>query len=151
MNSRSPHLPRDLSLNPGPNLALNPSSRSSSFFRSSFNLFNRFKSFNFGRPSTLILSLLAVLSPTRALSQPAHVQVQLLDNRYQLTINGKPFYIKGAGIEWGSPEQLRAHGGNSFRTWSAQNGRDSGKTVLDRALTNHLCVAMGLDVDHERR
>src|SRR5436190_9004184 len=102
-----------------------------------------------------LLSLLLLWSPLIALSQahsaPAHVQVQLLDNRYQLTINNKPFYIKGAGIERGSPERLRAHGGNSFRTWSAQNGRDSGKTVLDRALTNHLYVAMGLDVDHERR
>jgi hypothetical protein len=84
-------------------------------------------------------------------SAPSTVKIQLLDNRYQLTINNKPFYIKGAGIEWGSLEKLRAHGGNSFRTWSTQNGRDSGKAILDQALTNGLYVAMGLDVDHERR
>jgi len=50
-----------------------------------------------------------------------------------------------------SVEKLKQHGGNSFRTWSTDNGRDSGEQVLDRALSNGLYVAMGLDVDHERR
>jgi hypothetical protein len=82
---------------------------------------------------------------------PVKVEIRSSSGRFQLYVDNKPFYIKGAGIELGSPEKLKEHGGNSFRTWSTDNGRDSGKQVLDRALTNGLYVAMGLDVDHERR
>jgi hypothetical protein len=82
---------------------------------------------------------------------PVQVEIRKSAGHFQLYVDHKPFYIKGAGIELGSLERLKEHGGNSFRTWSTDNGRDSGKQVLDRALTNRLYVAMGLDVDHERR
>lgn len=82
---------------------------------------------------------------------PAKVEIRQVQGSYRLHVNDEPFYIKGAGIELGSPEKLREHGGNSFRTWSTLNGRDTGRQVLDRALSNGLYVAMGLDVDHERR
>jgi hypothetical protein len=81
---------------------------------------------------------------------PAHVKVRLLDNRYQLTVDDKPFYIKGAGLEGGSPEKLREHGGNSFRTWGVPRNMAEAKAMLDRAWTNGLYVSMGLDVQHER-
>src|ERR1035441_5741511 len=77
---------------------------------------------------------------------PAKVQVRNTGARYQLFVNDQPFYIKGAGIEWGSPEKLREHGGNSFRTWSADNGRYSGQQVLDRALSNGPYVARSEEV-----
>jgi hypothetical protein len=93
----------------------------------------------------------AEAAPASVAPGPAHVEIRQSDGRYLLFVNGRPFYIKGAGIELGSPEKLREHGGNSFRTWSTDNGRDTGRQVLDRALTNGLMVAMGLDVDHERR
>ena len=82
---------------------------------------------------------------------PAKVELRQVDGRWLLYVNHQPFYIKGAGMEFGSQEKLAAHGANSFRTWSTDNGRDTGQEVLDRALTNGLMVAMGLDVDHERR
>jgi hypothetical protein len=82
---------------------------------------------------------------------PAKVEIRKADGRFRLYVNGQPFYIQGAGIELGSVEKLKQHGGNSFRTWSADNGRDSGQQVLDRGLANGLYVSMGLDVDHERR
>jgi hypothetical protein len=82
---------------------------------------------------------------------PAKVEVRQENGRWQLYVNHQPFYIKGAGLEYGNQEKLAAHGGNSFRTWSTDNGRDTGKQVLDRALSNGLYVAMGLDADHERR
>src|ERR1022692_948544 len=82
---------------------------------------------------------------------PLKVEIRKSDGHYQLYVDNKPFYIKGAGIEYGSQEKLKEHGGNSFRTWTTDNGRDSGQKILDRALTNGLYVAMGLDVDHERR
>jgi hypothetical protein len=82
---------------------------------------------------------------------PARVELREKGGRWQLYVNQQPFYIKGAGVELGSQEKLKEHGGNSVRTWSTDNGRDTGKEFLDRALTNGLMVAMGLDVDHERR
>lgn len=82
---------------------------------------------------------------------PAKVEVRQEAGRWRLYVNHQPFYIKGAGIELGSQEKLKEHGGNSIRTWSTINGRDTGRQFLDRALSNGLYVAMGLDVDHERR
>ena len=82
---------------------------------------------------------------------PVKVEIRKSSGRFQLYVDQQPFYIKGAGIELGSVEKLKQHGGNSFRTWSTHNGRDSGEQVLDRALANSLYVSMGLDVDHERR
>ena len=82
---------------------------------------------------------------------PVKVQIVETNGSYRLYVDHKPFYIKGAGIEYGSQEKLKEHGGNSFRTWTTDNGQESGQKILDRALTNGLYVAMGLDVDHERR
>lgn len=81
---------------------------------------------------------------------PVKVEVRQAEGRYLLFVDGKPFYIKGAGLEFGSQEKLAEHGGNSFRTWRTENGRQSGQQVLDRALKNGLYVAMGLDIGRER-
>ena len=81
---------------------------------------------------------------------PAKVEVRQTDGRWQLFVNQKPFYIHGAGLEYGDQEKLAAHGGNSFRTWRTENGRESGQQVLDRAWKNGLYVMMGLDVSRER-
>ena len=113
------------------------------------------------KPSLFVrLLALSVLAHSPVLSRaggpeeargPAKVEVRRNAGRFQLYVNNQPFYIKGAGLELGSPERLNEHGGNSFRTWSAENGRQTGTQLLDRALTNGLYVAMGLDVSHERR
>src|SRR5689334_6386279 len=71
-------------------------------------------------------------------NSPAKVQVRKSGEKFQLYVNNQPFYIKGAGLEFGSQEKLAQHGGNSFRTWRTENGRDTGKAVLDRALSNGL-------------
>src|ERR1039457_271216 len=68
---------------------------------------------------------------------PTKVQVRNTGARFQLFVNGQPFYIKGAGIEWGSPEKLREHGGNSFRTWSADNPRHTGEWGSPEKLREH--------------
>lgn len=79
-------------------------------------------------------------------SGTAKVVVRQTEGRWQLYVNGQPFYIKGAGLEFGDQEKLAAAGGNSFRTWRTVNAQQ----VLDRALKNGLYVAMGLDVSRER-
>ena len=82
---------------------------------------------------------------------PAKVEVRQRDGRAQLFVNQKPFFIKGAGLEFGDQEKLAAAGGNSFRTWRVENGRETGEQVLDRAQKNGLYVTMGLDVSRERQ
>lgn len=93
----------------------------------------------------------ALAAPPKPKPGPAvKVQVRLAGDRYQLLVGGEPFYIKGAGLEFGDQEKLAAHGGNSFRTWRTENGVDSGRKVLDRALKNGLFVTMGLEIARER-
>jgi hypothetical protein len=82
---------------------------------------------------------------------PSKTEIRHEGGRYRLYVNHEPFYIQGAGVEFGSQEKLKAHGGNSFRTWSTDNGRDRCEDLLDRAQRNGLYVTMGLDIRHERR
>ncbi|MGA2748791.1 MAG: glycoside hydrolase family 2 TIM barrel-domain containing protein [Verrucomicrobiota bacterium] len=82
---------------------------------------------------------------------PSKVELRQIDGRWQVYVNHKPFYIKGAGLEFGDPKRLAAHGGNSFRTWRTDNGQDTGQQVLDRAWASGLYVTMGLDLARERQ
>ena len=61
-----------------------------------------------------------------------------------------PFYIHGAGLEFGNIEALATHGANSFRTWRTDNGRDTGTEILDRAYASGLMVTMGIEIARER-
>ena len=94
--------------------------------------------------------LVQAAEPQRA-DGPVKAEIRNDARHFQLYVDGKPFYIKGAGIEHGSIAKLKEHGGNSFRTWSTDNGRETGTEMLERARANGVYVAMGLDVDHERR
>ena len=49
--------------------------------------------------------------------EPSKVVLKKESQKYQLYVNGQPFYLKGAGLEFGNMESLAKHGGNSFRTW----------------------------------
>jgi hypothetical protein len=80
---------------------------------------------------------------------PVKVQIVQTNGGYQLYVAGSPFYIKGAGLEFGNQERLAAHGGNSFRTWRTEDGRTP--QLLDRARTNHLYVTLGLSLGLERQ
>lgn len=81
---------------------------------------------------------------------PAKVEMKETDGRYQLTVNGEAFYIKGAGLEFGNIPALAEHKANSFRTWRTDNGQRSAKEVLDEAHANGLMVTMGIEVGRER-
>jgi len=80
-----------------------------------------------------------------------HAEVRETDDGWQLLLDGEPFRVQGAGLEFGSIEALAAHGANSFRTWRTDNGRRSGEAVLDEAERHGLKVTMGIDVGRERR
>jgi hypothetical protein len=80
-------------------------------------------------------------------------KVELLGNQtsgYQLIVDGAPFFIKGAGLEFGRLESLVLAGGNAFRTWRVTNGERDATDILDEAQALGLKVCMGLDIARER-
>ena len=79
-------------------------------------------------------------------SSPVRVAVECIDGQHRLTVNGEPFFVKGAGGGFGHTETLAHRGGNSIRTWSTKNAA----RVLDEAHAIGLKVLMGLDVARER-
>jgi hypothetical protein len=81
---------------------------------------------------------------------PTKVTLEKKDGKFQIFVNSKPFYIKGAGLEFGNISTLASHNANSFRTWRTENGKQSGKEVLDEAQKNGLMVTMGIEVARER-
>jgi len=87
---------------------------------------------------------------TKKQNGPAKVSLQKTDGKFELLVNNVPFYIKGAGLEFGDIPALAKHNGNSFRTWRTNNGRQSGNEVLDEAQKNGLMVLMGIEVARER-
>lgn len=91
-------------------------------------------------------------SGTNQISQagPSKVELQQVDGKYRLFVNGEEFFVKGAGCQQGPCGDIAAHGGNAFRTWSVGNGEQSGLEVLDLAHEKGLMVMMGLSVARER-
>jgi hypothetical protein len=110
-------------------------------------------------PMFAIRSLVAILTLTGLLggyamppsnSTPTQVRLQVGAEHSRLLVNGQPFFIKGAGLEFGDPQTLAARGANAMRTWRTDNGQHSGREVLDRAWASGLYVAMGLEIARER-
>lgn len=113
-------------------------------------------------PSSVLLSFLTTCcflltasctqTEDQSVIDPNMSVAKIVENEqgYQLQVNGEPFYIQGAGLEYGSIPKLAAHGANSFRTWRTDNGQRSGKEVLDEAEEYGLKVTMGIDVGRER-
>ncbi len=83
-------------------------------------------------------------------STPAKVELKNTLGKFELYVNNKPLYIKGAGLEFGNIAAVAKHNGNSIRTWRTENGQQSGKEVLDEAQKNGLMVTMGIEVARER-
>lgn len=83
-------------------------------------------------------------------SQAAKVELVKQGNQYTLLKNGEPFYISGAGLEFGNIEKLAKSGANSFRTWRTDNGQKTGKEILDEAQKHGLMVLMGIEIGRER-
>jgi hypothetical protein len=77
-------------------------------------------------------------------------ELKLVNGKYFLYREGKPYYVNGAGCEFGNIQNLASHGANSMRTWRTENGRQSGKEILDEAYKNGLTVLMGIEVHRER-
>ena len=91
-----------------------------------------------------------IVEPNGEMAGPSSVEVVKNRDIFTLKVNGKPFFIRGAGLEYGNVKALAEHNGNSFRTWRTHNGEKSAKEVLDEAHENGLMVTMGLEMGSER-
>ncbi|MBC8101674.1 MAG: hypothetical protein H7Z41_03705, partial [Cytophagales bacterium] len=90
-----------------------------------------------------VLALFFSPAVTPVYGQAVPVKVVKQNDSWQLLRGGKPYFIKGAG---GSDrlELLKASGGNSIRTWGADNaGKD-----LDAAQKLGLTVTVGIWLGH---
>jgi hypothetical protein len=81
---------------------------------------------------------------------PSKVELKNLNGKFQLYKNGKHYIIKGAGCEFGNIALLAKNGGNTFRTWRVDNGKETGEQVLKNANNLGLMVVMGIDVARQR-
>ena len=95
--------------------------------------------------SALFWALILVFSFSSAQNTPIKVEVVKNGDAWQLLRDGKPYYVKGAGGQ-SNLEKLVECGGNSIRTWSADNA----EKVLDEAHALGLTVCLGIWVGHER-
>ena len=87
---------------------------------------------------------LLLAAPDRASAQ-SRVSVEKTKAGFGLSLNGKPYAIKGVGGDTFLAE-LKAAGGNTIRTWDSANlGR-----VLDAAQKHGLTVCAGLWMGHQR-
>ncbi len=81
---------------------------------------------------------------------PVKAELRKEADGFRVFVNGKPFYMKGAGFEGHDPSSVALHGGNTIRTWRTGDRWLTGKEKLDAAHENGLMVVMGLDVARER-
>lgn len=79
------------------------------------------------------------------MAQAIKVEVVQTTEGYTLHRDGKPYYIRGAGGH-DYLDELVYLGGNSIRTWSAENAQE----ILDNAHEKGFTVMFGLWVQHER-
>ena len=95
------------------------------------------------------LAAMLLATPIAAKAAPTKVVVVRDGDSYHLTVDGAPFFVKGAGLDSGDPTELAARGANAFRTWHTDPGR-AGKAMLDRAQALGLHVALGLEMSAPR-
>ncbi|MBT8049581.1 MAG: hypothetical protein KJO70_00170 [Gammaproteobacteria bacterium] len=91
----------------------------------------------------LYLAGLSLLS-TATMAEPVPVELQKMDDGWQLLRGGEPYFIHGAGGD-GPLDELAAAGANSIRTWGGDVG-----TLLDDAHALGMTVTVGIWLGHER-
>ncbi|MBO9488877.1 hypothetical protein J7384_00715 [Endozoicomonas sp. G2_1] len=102
--------------------------------------------------STVTLFAVVAANNAAADEKSSAIKVEIVgsNGKYQLLRGGKPYAVKGAGIEFGELEAFAANGGNSFRTWNTDTEEISGRELLDKAHKLDLTVSLNLFVMAER-
>lgn len=93
---------------------------------------------------TLLLFTYCSREAKNPLETPSHVEIKSTDGKYNFYVNGNLFELKGAG-GGGNIARLHEAGGNSVRTWGANNAEQ----VLDTAYKYNVMVALGLGMGQE--
>ena len=104
-------------------------------------------------PASLFVSLfLGLFAGLHLAAEPSKVSVNKEGDQFQLTLNGKPFFINGVGGTQHLSD-LRALGGNSIRTWGIESLAEpvDGKPLIDRAQELGLMVTAGIWVQQQRK
>ncbi|HEY7883748.1 MAG TPA: glycoside hydrolase family 2 TIM barrel-domain containing protein [Cellvibrionaceae bacterium] len=86
--------------------------------------------------------------PIPAIPGPRHVEIINSDGVYQLLVDGQPFEVRGVGFGGGDLSSLPLLveiGGNSIRTWNANNAAQ----ILAKAAEHGVMVALGFDTQKE--
>jgi len=92
--------------------------------------------------------MLSAVACALMLGAPLKVELKNDGGKYSLRVDGKPYFVKGAGCSDNTDEQyarLKAAGGNSVRTWGTDNRTEE---LLDRAQKNGLTVQLGYWLGH---
>lgn len=94
----------------------------------------------------VVAALATVIAPIalHANAAPSRVTIVKNGSGFQLLRNGRPYFIKGAGGD-GSKTLLRDCGGNSYRTW----GADNLDTQLADAQKLGLTLTIGIWLGHK--
>jgi hypothetical protein len=103
----------------------------------------RVTTMNAKRP--MVASVVGLLLASCASAEPVKVELRNDGGNWQLLRGGQPFFIQGAGGDH-SKKVLKELGGNSFRTWGADNLGPQ----LDEAQRLGLTVTAGIWLGHER-
>ncbi|MFT7197184.1 MAG: hypothetical protein ACI83W_001552 [Marinoscillum sp.] len=75
--------------------------------------------------------------------QTVKVEIRKGDVGFSLFRGGKPYVIKGAGLEFGSMDTLVSHGGNSIRNWRTENASEKLDEAQSLGITISLCLELG--------
>lgn len=89
--------------------------------------------------------LLGLAAGLKAADSPSVVKLNKSDKGYELSFDGQPFFVKGAGGKY-RLDELARRGGNSIRTWGVDNIDD----ILADAQKNGLKVTIGFWLGHKR-
>ncbi len=93
-----------------------------------------------------LLLAASILLCSKALAAPSVVRLVKQGGSFHLTVDGRPFFIRGAGGS-SSLAELKADGGNSIRTW----GADHLGPLLARCAKLHIMVTVGIWLGHREQ
>ena len=92
---------------------------------------------------TQLIAIITLFAALAVHGAGSVVRIEGSTGAWHLTLNGKPYFIKGGG-GGGSKVLLKEIGGNSFRTW----GADKAKVELDEAQKYGHTVMLGFWLGH---
>jgi hypothetical protein len=103
-------------------------------------------------PGILLLGHVSIAVGNQGPAMQA-IKVEISDSggKYQLLRDGKPYLVKGAGIDHIDLQSLVDHGGNSIRTWAVDDGPEPAQQLLDKAHALGLTVSLCLEFARERQ